>query len=137
MDKNSWISVKERLPIYGKGSFLSYWETQHIMLLFFVDIHGNYVLIGGNGDSCGNGDSPKFTHWQPLPAPPTSDNSKSTAPKQASGQSAQTCDWKREDEDNDEYWETSCDNAFTFNAGSPDKNGFSHCPYCGRKLSVT
>ena len=49
---------------------------------------------------------------------------------------ADYCVWKKgynqfEDE---VYWDTSCDNAFQFEDGSPTDNGFKYCPYCGRKL---
>ena len=67
-----WISVDDRLPKHGKGSFLACWKNQgNLMLVCFVNIHGNYILANSNGDDvCGSGDNPKFSHWMPLPAPP-------------------------------------------------------------------
>ncbi len=66
-----WISVKDRLPEYGAGSFLAFWKTQgNIMLVCFVDIYGNYVIAGSSRDTCGVSNHPKFTHWMPLPEPP-------------------------------------------------------------------
>ena len=68
-----WISVENKLPKHGKGSFLACWKNQgNIMLVCFVDIHSNYILSGSNGtDTCGHGEYPKFTHWMPLPKPPS------------------------------------------------------------------
>ena len=66
-----WISVKDRLPQHGEGSFLACWEKQgNLMLICFVDIHGNYIIAGSSGDSCGHGRFPKFSHWMRLPVPP-------------------------------------------------------------------
>ena len=59
-----WINVKDKLPVHGKGSFLAKWENQgDIMLVCFMDIPGNYVIAGSSGDTCGNGQYPKFSHW--------------------------------------------------------------------------
>ena len=42
------------------------------------------------------------------------------------------CKWKRyEDED---YWETDCDNAFCTIEGSLRDNNFKFCPYCGKEI---
>lgn len=72
-----WISVKNKLPKHGKGSFLAWWINQgNLMLVCFVDVHNNYRIAGssrdswGNRDSCGHGDYPKFSHWTPLPDKP-------------------------------------------------------------------
>jgi hypothetical protein len=34
----------------------------------------------------------------------------------------------------EEYWQTSCEEAFALNEGSPEDNNFKHCCYCGGKL---
>jgi len=66
-----WINIKNGLPKHGNGSFLACWKNQgSIMLVCFVNIHGNYIIAGSDGDSCGHGNSPKFTHWMPLPDAP-------------------------------------------------------------------
>ena len=41
------------------------------------------------------------------------------------------CTWIHREEWDSDYWETSCDNAFEFTAGSPYDNGMKFCPYCG------
>ena len=65
-----WNNTETKLPKYGEGGFLACWENQgNIILVCFVDIHGNYIIAGG-GDTCGNGKFPKFSHWMPLPEPP-------------------------------------------------------------------
>ncbi len=65
-----WTNVKDELPQYGGGSFLVYYENQPpLIMIAWVDVHGNYVLQGG-GDTTGHGDSPKFSHWMKLPEPP-------------------------------------------------------------------
>ena len=70
-----WINIKDNLPVHGKGSFLAYWENQGgIMLVCFVDIHGNYIIAGSSGDTCGYGSNPKFSHWMPLPKAPPEKN---------------------------------------------------------------
>jgi hypothetical protein len=42
-----------------------------------------------------------------------------------------SCMW---DSDGDGVWHTSCQNAFVFIDGSPKRNSFSYCPYCGETL---
>jgi hypothetical protein len=42
------------------------------------------------------------------------------------------CYWKNEDE----YYSTQCDNAFSFNDGGPQENGFEYCPYCAGRIIV-
>ena len=65
-----WISVKDSVP--EKGSFLAYWENQPpLMLVCFVNAHKMYIISGSNNDSCGHGKQTKFSHWMPLPEPPT------------------------------------------------------------------
>ena len=34
----------------------------------------------------------------------------------------------------DGIWDTDCGNAFTFFEGGPEHNGFTHCPYCGKRI---
>jgi hypothetical protein len=34
----------------------------------------------------------------------------------------------------EEYWQTSCEEAFALNEGSPEDNNFKHCCYCGGEL---
>ena len=65
-----WISVKDKLSIFGKGSFLAWWENQPtVMLVCRCDIHKNYHMCGTD-DTCGFGEHPKFSHWMPLPDRP-------------------------------------------------------------------
>lgn len=40
------------------------------------------------------------------------------------------CKWR----DMQEYWETGCDNAFSFETEGPEENGFKFCPYCGKTI---
>ena len=42
------------------------------------------------------------------------------------------CEWKYNDDD--ECWDTDCDDKFQFMGGTPIDNGFEYCPYCGREL---
>lgn len=41
------------------------------------------------------------------------------------------CVWQ---ENEDGVWNTNCDNAHEFIAGSPNDNNYRYCPYCGRYL---
>jgi hypothetical protein len=47
------------------------------------------------------------------------------------------CVWS---DDEDGIWWSACrketnnENGFCFDIGGPDENGFTFCPYCGRKL---
>ena len=41
------------------------------------------------------------------------------------------CNWG---EDDAGVWETDCGHSFEFIDGGPDENGFSFCPYCGKRL---
>ena len=43
------------------------------------------------------------------------------------------CYWSRADEDSD-CWETSCDQAFCLDEGTPTENKFKYCSYCGKPL---
>jgi len=43
------------------------------------------------------------------------------------------CEWDR---DNDGCYESTCENAFEFNDGTFEENGFKFCPYCGREIEV-
>ena len=43
------------------------------------------------------------------------------------------CAWVSVDE---EYYDTSCDNAFVFIDGGPVDNKFKFCPYCGEPIKV-
>ena len=43
------------------------------------------------------------------------------------------CRWTYDDT-HDKH-DTGCGEAFTFNDGGPDDNGFFYCPYCGRRIT--
>ncbi len=43
------------------------------------------------------------------------------------------CYWSRADEDTD-MWETSCEQAFCLDEGTPKENDFKFCVYCGKPL---
>lgn len=43
------------------------------------------------------------------------------------------CRWRQ---DNNGIWETSCGNAFEFNANGPKENRMRFCCYCGKLLRV-
>lgn len=47
------------------------------------------------------------------------------------------CTWVLDDEDYNS-WEAGCgdDRSFVFESGTPEENGFRHCPYCGNILRV-
>lgn len=45
-----------------------------------------------------------------------------------------TCTWTYIDDPDYDSWETSCDEAFQFLAGSPQENRFFYCPYCGAEI---
>lgn len=50
----------------------------------------------------------------------------------------ETCEWT--DADEPDYWRAACDTdesrLFTFNDGGPVENKFTHCPYCGKPISL-
>lgn len=48
-----------------------------------------------------------------------------------------TCRWKQPDYDDVDYgrWHTDCGEYFCLTEGSPKENEFSHCPYCGKRLT--
>lgn len=44
-----------------------------------------------------------------------------------------TCEWSF-----DEYsgcWDTSCEQSFYLDDGTPEENSFRFCPYCGSRLT--
>jgi hypothetical protein len=48
----------------------------------------------------------------------------------------ETCAWRVEADwlfENERY-ETSCGEAFVFETGTPKENGFTFCPYCGKRI---
>lgn len=45
---------------------------------------------------------------------------------------AEPCRWEY-DEKEDRY-ETGCHGAYSIAEGTPEQNGMSYCPYCGRPL---
>jgi len=46
-----------------------------------------------------------------------------------------TCQWVYID--NDDYYKTKCDQAFTLNSGTLQENNFTYCPYCGWPIVET
>ena len=42
------------------------------------------------------------------------------------------CTWEYDDDD--DYWGTSCGDAFCITDGTPAENKMHYCPYCGKKL---
>lgn len=44
---------------------------------------------------------------------------------------SEPCVWTENDSG---WWETTCQNSFVLNDGSPAENGMNFCPYCGRQL---
>jgi len=55
----------------------------------------------------------------------------------ARGSEAETCEWKPQEwPDFDEYWDTSCDRAFTMMEGTPQDNDYYYCPGCGKKIEL-
>lgn len=49
-------------------------------------------------------------------------------------QTAGSCEWGKEDADNDCYYETECGNAFQTLNGDYQHNHFTHCPFCGKPI---
>lgn len=46
------------------------------------------------------------------------------------------CTWNEHMGFDEDYWQTGCDNAFTFITEGPVENHFKFCPYCGGKLVI-
>lgn len=51
----------------------------------------------------------------------------------------ETCAWRVESDAflEDERYETSCDNAFIFEIGTPRENNYVYCPSCGKLIEYT
>lgn len=45
----------------------------------------------------------------------------------------QSCEWKLENAESNLYV-TGCENRRLIFEGTPEENGYKHCPYCGRKI---
>ncbi len=46
------------------------------------------------------------------------------------------CNWHEVDSYLETYWETDCNQAFSFTDGeSPAEQDFAYCPYCGKVLN--
>lgn len=43
------------------------------------------------------------------------------------------CHWRQDKQDND-TWQTSCEQRFIITAGTPSDNNMAFCCYCGRRL---
>jgi hypothetical protein len=46
------------------------------------------------------------------------------------------CRWKPSEEFDNDNWESSCGNLFSFFADGPKENGFEFCPYCGKPITI-
>jgi len=44
------------------------------------------------------------------------------------------CKWYYKDNDLEDYWETSCDSAFTIIDGTLEDNNIKYCPFCGKEI---
>jgi len=44
------------------------------------------------------------------------------------------CEWTPEDPTDGTVWESGCGDMFQFTDGSPIKNDFEYCPYCGNLI---
>jgi len=67
---SKWISIKDELPERGYN-FLVYYKNQPpLIMIAWLNVHGNYVLQGSGDDITGHGAYPNFSHWMRLPAPP-------------------------------------------------------------------
>ena len=44
------------------------------------------------------------------------------------------CSWIHREDWDEDYWETSCHNAFMLLGGTPSDNGMKFCPYCGKVI---
>ena len=45
-----------------------------------------------------------------------------------------TCEWGYLEDD--DAWETSCDEMHYLNPGNPEDNRYKFCPYCGQRLTM-
>ena len=45
-----------------------------------------------------------------------------------------TCEWGYLEDD--DAWETSCDEMHYLNSGNPEDNRYKFCPYCGQRLTM-
>jgi hypothetical protein len=50
---------------------------------------------------------------------------------------AEHCNWKQQDEDESDYWQSDCGHSFVFIDGSPIDNNMRYCCRCGNPLSET
>ena len=44
------------------------------------------------------------------------------------------CRWTENSNDESDYWDTACGEAFCFITGGPEENKMRYCPYCGGHL---
>lgn len=44
------------------------------------------------------------------------------------------CTWKYNEDEY--YYETSCERVLMFAADGPTENGYLYCPFCGKKIHV-
>jgi hypothetical protein len=44
------------------------------------------------------------------------------------------CTWTAPSEDENDYWSSSCGEAYVFEIDTPTVHGYAYCPHCGRKL---
>jgi hypothetical protein len=47
------------------------------------------------------------------------------------GAKGNRCEWKL---DNDGFYQTSCNGAFTLDSGTPSENKMVFCPFCGNEI---
>jgi len=52
------------------------------------------------------------------------------------GKIKEYCEWKYVSED-DDYYETTCSQAFYLTNGTPKDNHYKFCPHCGRRIKET
>lgn len=46
------------------------------------------------------------------------------------------CEWKLDDWEEGELWNTECGEVEQFMNGTPDENKYKYCPYCGKPIKV-